>query len=474
MRADWRSGLTPPQDLSRAGSGADPTGNAAILVVAGEPRVRQILKRALGSRCALLEVAQNLEAAEALRERCHFDLMIVDGHLAGRSSLQRRRGPQEEHIGPAVIFIAGHEAEATRGGTLDAPGAGEWVNPCRTGELLGAVRRRLAARQEGLSGDLKGGRPPAAVALDGMIGSSPAIREVSEVVARVAPTSSTILIEGETGVGKERVAQAIHKLSGRSGQFVPLNCASISPELLESELFGHIRGAFTGAHASREGLFTSAHQGTLFLDEVSELPLSMQTQLLRVLEERTVRPVGADREIAVNTRVIAATNRRLATQVRSGRFRQDLYYRLNVLTLTVPPLRERPEDIPVLADHFVETLAREIGLPALRLTGMDVRRLQRYPWPGNVRELRNVIERSLLLGKLPSECFHPEDHETSTDRPSGFPASWSLEEVERHHILRVLDSVGGNKSEAARRLRVSRKTLDRRLRTWSLTTDEDA
>jgi two-component system NtrC family response regulator len=252
---------------------------------------------------------------------------------------------------------------------------------------------------------------------------------------------------------------------------VPVNCGSISTDLLESELFGHTKGAFTSAHSSREGLFSYARDGTLFLDEISETSLAMQAKLLRALEEKRVRPVGADREVPVNARVIAATNRQLSTEMSAGNFREDLFFRLNVLAIMVPPLRERPEDVPALAEHFSVLLANELGVAPIPFAHEDIVQMQAYAWPGNVRELKNVIERSLLLGKLPRDFFtstaalaRPGDE---ADAGAALPVSWRLDAVEKFHILRVLESNAGNKSRAARSLGVSRKTLERKLKLWS-------
>ena len=242
----------------------------------------------------------------------------------------------------------------------------------------------------------------------------------------------------------------------------------MSAELLESELVGHITGAFTGAHQAREGLFTYANGGTLFLDEVGEMPLSMQAHLLRVLEERNVRPVGSNREVPVDVRIVAATNKDLNEQVRNGNFREDLYYRLNVLSIRMPSLRERLDDIPLLARHFINTLASELGVEAPVLGEAEMSRLRAYDWPGNVRELKNVIERCLLLNSSPSQCV---------SRPAGLNAAvevsadsddQQLEGVERQHILKVLDQEGGNKSAAARLLGISRKTLERKVHAWGM------
>ncbi|MEL0586377.1 MAG: sigma-54 dependent transcriptional regulator, partial [Candidatus Thiodiazotropha sp. (ex. Lucinoma kazani)] len=284
----------------------------------------------------------------------------------------------------------------------------------------------------------------------------------------VAPMPSTVLIEGESGTGKELAARAIHEMSGRSGSFVPVNCGAMSAELLESELFGHVKGAFTGAHLSRDGLFTYASSGTLFLDEIGEMPLSMQAHLLRALEERTIRPVGSNREVPIDVRIIAASNRDLAQEVRNGDFREDLYYRLNVLSLRMPALRERHEDIPLLAKHFIDTLSAELGIESLQLGEGELARLLDYDWPGNVRELKNVIERCLLLNKSPSLCLTGSESISSQSAQFDPTKSLLLEAVEKQHILKVLDLEGGNKSAAARVLGISRKTLERKTQAWGL------
>ncbi|MCW4208836.1 MAG: sigma-54 dependent transcriptional regulator [Candidatus Thiodiazotropha lotti] len=280
---------------------------------------------------------------------------------------------------------------------------------------------------------------------------------------------STVLIEGESGTGKELAARAIHDLSNRSGSFVPVNCGAMSAELLESELFGHVKGAFTGAHLSRDGLFTYANGGTLFLDEIGEMPLSMQAHLLRSLEERTIRPVGSNREVPVDVRIIAATNRDLGNEVQKGEFREDLYYRLNVLTLRMPALRERREDIPLLANHFMHTLASDLGIDVPVLGENEIELLLHYEWPGNVRELKNVIERCLLLNRSPSLCITGTEKQDGEAIPGQSEASLQLEAVEKRHILKVLELHGGNKSAAARVLGISRKTLERKAQAWGIT-----
>lgn len=441
---------------------------AAILVVDDEPGIQNFLKRALARHYALVETAGSVEAAEALRQRCHFDLLIVDIRLPGTSGIDWLIALREQGVETEVVFMTAFADIDIAIAAVRAGAADFLLKPFRAEQMLTAVQRCLERREALRENFLLRREVEQHEALDGFVGRSEAMKDVARVVHRVAATGSTVLIEGETGTGKELVARALHELSGRSGAFVAVNCGSISTELLESELFGHVKGAFTSAHSSREGLFAYAHRGTIFLDEIAELPLAMQTKLLRVLEERTIRPVGANRETPLETRVVAACNRPLQEQVAAGRFREDLFYRLNVLRLPLPPLRTRAEDVPLLAEHFSRTLAAQLHVPPIPFSHDDFVRLQQYPWPGNVRELRNVIERSLLLGQLPQDCCRdmPPEPTAAAEADAGYPLGMPLEEVEKRHMLRVLDSVRGNKSAAARRLGVSRKTLERKLHVW--------
>lgn len=445
---------------------------AAILVIDDEVGMRSFLQRFLEKECALLEIADSIETAEALRKRCHFDLLIVDIRLPGSSGIDWLRELRTQGINTDVIVMTAYADMDVAIAALRAGAADFILKPFRMEQMMTAVRRCLERRRMLRENILLKRQVKQIHGMDGIVGESQPIKETYQMIERVATAVSTVLIEGETGTGKELVAQAIHKLSNRRGAFVPLNCGSISPELLESELFGHIKGAFTGAQSSRDGLFLYAHEGTLFLDEIGELPMSMQAKLLRVLEERAIRPVGSDSEVRVDTRVIAATNSSLQEQVNAGRFREDLYYRLDVLTIKVPALRDRAEDIPMLAEHFAKTIAADLGVSPIPYTHQDMMQLQSYGWPGNVRELKNVIERSLLLGKLPNDCFRSQTHgewsqSTMDISSTGLPLNWTLAEVEKHHSLQVLNSVEGNKSEAARRLKISRKTLERKLNTWN-------
>jgi two-component system response regulator HydG len=307
-----------------------------------------------------------------------------------------------------------------------------------------------------------------------IIGSSPPMQELLEMISYVAATEATVLITGESGTGKELVAAELHKNSDRhDGPFVKVNCAALAETLLESELFGHEKGAFTGADRRREGRFVQANGGTLFLDEIGETTHAMQVKLLRVLQEHELQRVGGEETIKVDVRILAATNRDLAAEVKAGNFREDLYYRLNVVTLFVPPLRERQGDIPLLVDHFVRKFAEKNRRTVEAVTPRCMELLARYGWPGNVRELENAIERGVILmrGDQLTEKSLPlpiqKQEESGTGGGGAVPAA-SLQEAERLLILQTLEETGGNKSEAARRLGITRKTLQNKLQRYDV------
>jgi DNA-binding NtrC family response regulator len=441
----------------------------SLLIVDDEPGIRNFLQRALSKEYGLVEAVDCVEAAEALRERCRFDILIVDISLPGRSGLEWVEDLHAAGERCDVIFITAYADLNATIGAIRAGAADFILKPFRVEQLLAAIKRCIANRAKTREPAALEGAEPATSERDDadMIGASATIQEVRRIISRVAPTPASVLIEGETGSGKELVASAIHRASGRRGPMIAINCVAIAPELFESELFGHTKGAFTGAHQAREGLFIAAKGGTLFLDEISEMPLPMQAKLLRALETRRVRPVGADQEVPVDVRLLTATNRNLGEAVRKSLFREDLFFRLNVVSVKVPSLREREADIPELLDYFSRKLAQELSLTPHMFGPEEIERLQAYPWPGNVRELRNVVERTLLLGRLPPESLGVD--ETPAPAPEstiGFPAAWSLDEVEKYHTLRVLRGTHGNKSEAARRLGISRKTLERKLASW--------
>jgi DNA-binding NtrC family response regulator len=318
----------------------------------------------------------------------------------------------------------------------------------------------------------------------GIVGSTPAMRQLVELIKRVAPSSAIVVIVGESGTGKELVARAIHECSSRAEQpFIPLNCAAISKELIESELFGHEKGAFTGADSKRKGAFEEAHGGTLFLDEIGELPLELQAKLLRVLESGEVKPVGATRPVHMDVRVVAATNRDLQALVRQGKFREDLYYRLCVVPLVLPPLRRRPGDVRALAEHFLR--ANTPRGHTVRFTSAALDKLQQHPWPGNVRELRNVVHRALLFhqgsnidaGNLSFEqaaLGEPEGRaELELELPVGVTLEQMMQRLERQLIENTLRRFNNNKERAGKALGLARSSLFRRLKAWGLEGEDE-
>ena len=290
-------------------------------------------------------------------------------------------------------------------------------------------------------------------------GDNPAVIQLLNALDSVATKSSPILLEGETGTGKSLLARRVHDNSERKGRFVSINCATFSQNLLETELFGHTKGAFTGAKEARAGLVASANNGTLFLDEIGELAYDFQAKLLHLLEEKTFRPVGADIEKKTSVRIVAATNRHLKLLVKEGKFRADLFYRLSVLPFTAPPLRDRLDDLEGLSNNFIAQLSEEHGLTAATITPQALKTLKTYHWPGNIRELRNHIERSLLLNTpLDKKPAHQESVQKTSDK--------SLEAHEKTFILHTIHENNGNKSKAAMTLGISRRTLDRKLKRW--------
>lgn len=439
---------------------------ASILIVDDEPGMRNFLVRTLSPRCKRVAEAQDVPTAARLLEEEHFDLVLLDNIMPGKQGVDWLLELRNSGFFGEVILITAFADLDTAIQALRAGAADFLLKPFRSNQILNAIARcldRAQLRRENfvLRRELEA-LPSSQPTPSGLVGLSDAMRRVREMVDRLAPLPTTVLITGESGTGKEVTARALHMQSPRAPEpFVPVNCAAISPEIIESELFGHLKGSFSGAASSREGLFFYAQDGTLFLDEVAELPPAMQSKLLRVLEDKRVRPVGSDRETPVDVRLIAATNVNLEEAVATGRMRHDLYYRLNVMNIHLPPLRERPEDIAPLARIFMEKLSVQLGVPPIELDDNVLAGLERYSWPGNVRELRNVLERSLILGNLPNDIVGSQAERSQ-------PRSEALKEMEKKHMLGVLASVGGNRAEAARRLGVSRKTLDRKCSAWNI------
>ena len=445
-----------------------------VLVVDDDAALRFTLGEILES--AGLEavlVGDGLAGLARLREE-RFDLVLSDLRMPRMDGMQLLRESRTLEPPPRVILITAHGSERH---AVEAMKAGAWDyfrKPFELEELLAVVGRATeAARLQHDNERLKGVLALART----MIFTSAAMERLAVLAARVAPRDVTVLIRGESGTGKERVAEAIVAASARAGgPFVRFNCAALPGELAEAELFGHKRGAFTGASRDRPGLFREAHGGTLLLDEVGELSLDAQAKLLRVLQEGEVRPVGEDRAQPVDVRILAATHRDLRARVEAGAFREDLFWRLNVVELAIPPLRERPEDIAPLARHFLEHFARRFGTPLPPLGAALLDRLRAHRWPGNVRELEHTIERLVILSPPGALDLSLLPGAAATD-PGGLePLSLRqrVEAYERGIIAEALQATGGNRSEAARRLGTSRVTLLDKLRKYGLGDDDTA
>lgn len=458
--------LAYPSSADRLGDGWR---HSSVLVVDDEPGMRHFLEKTLASRCAQVMGAESAEQAEALVRSHRFDLVILDITLPGKSGLAFLRELREHGFSGEVILITAFADLDTAIEALRAGASDFILKPFRVTQLLNAVKhcveRARLARENYV---LRRAESQRRSASPHFVGRSERMRRLMDALQRVAAVQSTVLLTGESGTGKELAALFLHQASARAeGPFVPVNCAMMSPELIESELFGHAKGAFTGATKSRDGLFYYAQGGTLFLDEVGDLPMPLQTALLRVLDDRKIRPVGSEQQIPVDVRIVAASNRDLAAEVAAGRFRKDLYYRLQVVEITLPPLREHKEDIPALVQHFIELLAPQLGVEPIRVSDEELAYLRQYDWPGNVRELRNLIERSLILGSLNVSALY-QGLPGGASRPAVWESGTTdLQTLEKRHILAVLESVHGDKTRAAQLLGISRRTLERRVAEWT-------
>jgi DNA-binding NtrC family response regulator len=440
---------------------------ASILVVDDEPGMRNFLVRTLGPRCKRIDEASDTEEAGRKLDENHFDVVILDNIMPGKSGVDWLAEQREIGFFADAILMTAYADLETAIRALQAGAVDFVLKPFRSNQILNAVARcldrgRLQRENQVLRHELRS-TTDQLMLRDKLVGESLAIRRVRETITRVAPLPTSVLLTGDSGTGKEVAARSLHSLSDRADKpYVPINCAAIPPEMVEAEFFGHIEGAFTGAKGRREGLFTYAEGGTLFLDEIGDLPLQMQSKLLRVLEDRRVRPVGSEREVPVDLRFMFATNAELEKEVERGRFRADLFFRINVMRIHLPPLKDRGEDVQEIAALFIKKLSQQLGMPEVPLTEAGLAVLSSYHWPGNVRELRNVIERSLILGAL------PEDLGSQIQIPDLDPSPVeSLADIERRHILQVLRQAGGNRDDAARMLDISRKTIDRKLALWN-------
>ncbi len=416
---------------------------------------------------------QSRRAAKRL-EAESFDLLLTDMCMPEMDGVELLKVARKFHPDLSVVVITAYPKVETAVDCLKL-GASDYVTkPLLPDDLLATVRRLLDGRRLREENELLQRQIGRNGPSEQIVGRSPSVLTVMDTIQKVAETDVDVLIVGETGTGKELVARRIHALSARSGQrFVPADCAAIPENLLESEFFGHERGAFTGATSRSMGLLEFADNGTLFLDEIAELPLPMQAKLLRTLQERRFRRVGGHEEITVDVRVLAATNRDLAEEMREKRFREDLYYRIHVARITLPPLRERPEDIPLLVQHFVERYSREMGKGVVQVDPEMLEILCRYPWPGNVRELQNVIGRTMALTRHPMLTPEdlPEDVVLKAGEPgaadrSGFFAlrSQRVAAFEKEYLSALLRSYEGEVTAAAREAKIPRGTLYRLLK----------
>ena len=445
---------------------------AHLLVVDDEPSARTTLALLLRKRGHQVVAAEGVATATKHLAEEIFDLVITDLRMPDGDGLDVLQAARAQADPPEVILLTAYAEwksakEAIRLGALDYFEKGDEPDELYHRLDKALARRALRRENANLRAQLR-----ERYGLPGLVAQSPAMLAVLDLVERVAPTDATLLVQGESGTGKEVIAKAVHHASARASRpFVAVNCGAVPEPLLESELFGFMRGAFTGAVASKLGLFEEADGGTLFLDEIAEMPAALQVKLLRTLQSGEVRRLGATQARTIDVRVIAATNGDLAAMMGQGSFREDLYYRLNVIQVALPPLRERREDIPALAEHFLARSAAKLGRTR-RLSPEALERLLRYPWPGNVRELENAIERAAILSR--GENVAPEDLPSHVAAgmqlgPSpALPQQTTLAEAERAHILQTLERFGRNHSGAAEALGIGRTTLWRKLKEYGL------
>ncbi|PTX54610.1 DNA-binding NtrC family response regulator [Litoreibacter ponti] len=449
------SAVPPPSEFGES------LAQASILVVDDEPGMRNFLVKTLAPRVRRVEEASNSAEASARLDEGHFDLVVLDNIMPDEKGLDWLRAQRKIGLYADAILITAYADLETAIAALRAGATDFVLKPFRANQILNAVARALdrknlrrenyLLRHELLNEETSAARGR-------LLGNSDGISRVRAMIDKLAPLPTTVLFTGASGTGKEIAARNLHAQSDRADKpFVPINCAAISPDRIAEELFGTVEA---GA-PRKDGLLFYADGGTLFLDEVAQLPEQVQAMLLRVLEDRRVRPIGSEREVHVDLRFLFATNADLGAEVDAGKFRADLYHRINVVNVQMPLLQDRQGDVVELAAMFMRQISKALGMPALELNDAVLLKLNRYGWPGNVRELRNLIERSVILGAFPPEF-------SGEGRMAEQPAMETLEMVEQRHIMQMLDQVGGNRAEAARRLGVSRKTIDRKCAAWGV------
>src|SRR6266516_2523809 len=444
-----------------------------MLVVEDHESGRRMMMQLLKQEGFTIYGAENADKALGYVDE-NIDVVLTDlnmGDVSGIKLLQlwKQRKPDTQFI----VFTG----EKSTKSAVEAMKAGAYdyiTKPVQPDEIVLLIRRAIEGLQKDKEIDSLRRRLDQKFGLNQIVGQSKQMKDVFARIQRAAPVDSTVLVLGESGTGKELVAQALHHNSPRKkGPFVAVNCAAVPATLVESELFGHVRGAFTGATDKRMGRFEQADSGTLFIDEIGDFELGLQAKLLRVLETMTLTPVGGHEDRKVNVRVLAATSKDIRKMVKEEKFRQDLYYRLNVVTIQLPPLRHRPDDIPVLVDHFLKEIAANKGTPPRRISPEVMRRFQSYRWPGNVRELRNVLEQMMVLaeGEMLTERDLPNGiAESAAGAPPNneIPSGLTMDELEKLAITKALDMCEGNRTHAATRLGISVRTLQRKLQQYKL------
>ncbi len=439
-----------------------------ILIVDDEKNTREGLRNALEDHYEVA-IAADIAGARAIMETEHVDLLLTDLRLGGENGMDLLSWAQRQQNPPVCIMMTAYggieeAVEAMKHGAYDFV-----TKPVNIDRLDLLVKRSLHGTEIERENTRLREQMDKKFGLESFVGESPAIEHVLETIRQVAPSRATVLVTGESGTGKELAAHAIHQLSPRRrGPFVAVHCAALSPQLLESELFGHEKGAFTGASERRIGRFEQAAGGTLFLDEIGEIDAATQVKILRVLGERVFERVGGNKPVNADVRLVAATNRDLAKMVAEGKFREDLYFRLNVVQLQLPPLRERREDIPLLAEHFLREAARENDKPVRELTADAMRCLVAHDWPGNVRELRAAIEHGVVMSNGPKITVRDLPGSLRSALPGPVhprgPLPLNLDETELALMRRALSECKGNRTLAAKKLGISRRTLHRKLR----------
>jgi two-component system response regulator HydG len=446
-----------------------------ILVVDDESSHRQMIEAVLSAEGYEISQADDGQTAIVAVEDRFYDLVIMDIRMPKISGIEALKKIKAISPGiPVIIMTAyasvGNAVEALKSGAYDY-----LIKPLDIEELKILVAKALRFCQLEQENVYLKERLNDRFDFSKILGRSPAMNSLFETMALVAPSEATVLIVGDSGTGKELIASAVHQNSPRKDRpLIKVNCAALPETLLESELFGHEKGSFTGAIARKQGRFQLAHNSSIFLDEIAEMAPATQAKILRVLQEREFEPVGSSQTFKVDTRIIAATNKNLEEEIKTGRFREDLYYRINVVTLVVPPMRERREDIPLLADFFLKQYAEKNNRPLKGFTPRAVDLLMRYDWPGNVRELENVVERAVIMarGDMITPLEFPDvlqdlDEEAKAS-PLALTAGRSLKEVEKVMILRTLEETGGNRTHAARSLGISRRTLQLKLKEYGI------